>query len=345
MKILVVLTGGTIGSKTEEEIIDVSPAAAYSLIQLYQKNHGEDVEFEVIQPLNILSENMTMSHWETLCNTLNRVRFENYDGIVITHGSDTISYTAAMIGYCYRHTPIPIVMIASNYNLMDTRSNGLSNFYNAVCFIRTKVANGVFVIFQNNKKENIVYLSTRLVEADTYLDQFSTYGGVDFGQMIDGCFVQNPHKQNPSLEELKQYKSKIVSLDYNFTKKILLIRPYPGLDYSHITLDEQVGGVLHCLYHSATACNDFGAYSAADFIRQCREKKIAVYASSFKQSVNHLYATSMEILKAGAIPLTNISTEAAYAKLVVAYNLLGDAPEEFMKENIYYEMLPSLSES
>lgn len=341
MKILVVLTGGTIGSKVEGKVIDVSSAAAYSLINLYEEKYGKDTEFEVVQPLNILSENLEPSHWEILCNCLDGIDFGAYDGIIVTHGTDTLAYTASLIGYCYSHTSVPIVLIASNYELQDVRSNGIPNFYNAVCFIREQKAKGVYVIFQNDREENIVYLATRIMEADTYLDQFSSYGKVDFGKMIDGHFVKMEHEQNPSLEEINKEKEKLIKIENGFKKSVLMIHPYPGLNYSRIMLDENVGAVLHCLYHSATACSSIGNYSAVDFIKLCKEKGIETYVSSFKQEANDLYATSVDILEAGAIPLINISTEAAFAKLMVAYNQQSIEPKEFMKENIYYEMLPA----
>lgn len=339
MKILVVLTGGTIGSKINEKIINVNSSAAYHLIGLYQEKYGTDTEFEVIQPMNILSENLMPEYWSVLYNCLDEVKFYEYDGIIITHGSDTIAYTAAMTGFCYAHTSIPIVLIASNYALEDARSNGLANFYNAVCFIREKKANGVFVIFQNNRKENIVYLATRLKEADTYLDQFSSYGGVDFGKVKDGHFERTVHEQNPSLEEVNLPKKKPMIKNYAFEKSIVLIHPYPGLDYSRILLDDHVGAVLHCTYHSSTVCEGVGKYSTIEFVNRCKKQGIEVYASSFKHTQN-LYATSAELLRAGAIPLMNISTEAAYAKLILAYNQQGMDVKKFMDENIYFEILP-----
>ena len=53
-----------------------------------------------------------------------------------------------------------------------------------------------------------------------------------------------------------------------------------------------------------------------------------------------MYATSKEILDLGAVPLINISAEAAYTKLLVLYNEKGLDPEKFMQDNIYFESLP-----
>lgn len=340
MKILVVLTGGTIGSKISEKVINVNSAAAYSLIKLYQEQYGADTEFEVIQPLNILSENLMPSYWTILFDCLDKVDFSDYDGMIITHGSDTLAYTSAMAGFCLRHTPIPIVLIAANYALEDKRSNGLANFDSAVCFIREKKVKGVFTIFQNDRKENVVYLPTRIREADTYLDQFSSYGGVDFGKMKDGHFERTVHEQNPTVKELNAVNKLPIKRNKAFERRVLMLHPYPGIDYSSILLKEDVGAVLHCTYHSSTVCEGSGEYSAAAFAKRCKKQGIEVYACSFKGAEN-LYATSAEFLRAGVVPLINISPEAAYAKLVLAYNQKSMNVKKFMKENLYYETLTS----
>ena len=116
-KILVILTGGTIGSKVEGKIINTTAASSYRLLQLYNEKYADDTEFEVIQPINILSENLTPVEWGVLCNCLLELDFEKYEGIIITHGSDTLSYTSALIGTMFENCSIPIVLVASNLAL------------------------------------------------------------------------------------------------------------------------------------------------------------------------------------------------------------------------------------
>src|SRR5690554_4742477 len=104
----------------------------------------EQVKFDVLQPLRILSENIVPQDWITLIKCLDSVKLNKYIGIIITHGSDTIPYTSAAISYAYNHTPIPIVLVASNYPLEDERSNGLRNFTDAIDFIHNSPLPGVF---------------------------------------------------------------------------------------------------------------------------------------------------------------------------------------------------------
>lgn len=339
-KILVVLTGGTIGSKVESKLIDVNPAAAYRLISIYNENYNSDTEFEVIQPLNVLSENITPAQWTVLCDTVSKIDCSKYEGIIITHGTDTLPYTSALIGLLYHHLPIPVVMIASNYALDDSRSNGLSNFRNAICLIKEGKAKGVFTVYENNEGISEVFLATRIVEADTYNDQFGCFGGVPFGQMIDEKLVLNQGPNNPTLDEVNQQKEQILSESFDFKNNVLVIKPHPGLNYRYFDLSMKPKAILHCLYHSATACTDGGEYSLLEFIQKCRANGIDFYVTSFKNYDAEMYASSKEILDLGAIPLINISAETAYTKLLILYNQNKLSAEELMQTNLYFESLP-----
>ena len=112
-KILVIFTGGTIGSAINGETIDVDSNCKFRLVADYKLFYGEK-DFECVQLYNILSENTGFLHWETLIDYLLKVDTENYSGIIITHGSDTLSYTSALLGMYFRHIEIPVFVIASN---------------------------------------------------------------------------------------------------------------------------------------------------------------------------------------------------------------------------------------
>lgn len=98
--------------------------------------------------------------------------------------------------------------------------------------------------------------------------------------------------------------------------------------------------MLHSLYHSATASVQGENTSAAKFIEKCGEKNCSVYLASFKSLGGDVYETTDRLLKAGGIPLVNISFEAAYAKLLLAYNQNEIPPEKIMAADIAGEIVP-----
>lgn len=339
MRILVVLTGGTIGSVVMNNKIDIEEEQGACLIRLYESRYGRDAAFELGSPYRILSENLTLSYWTELKDYISRIDTAAYDGVIITHGSDTLSYTSAMMGLLFGHLPIPVVITASNYVLDDPRSNGLDNFSSAVALIRAGKLKGVFTVFQNNRGDNTVYLPTRIMESDPYSDQYLSFGGSSYGKITGNDFIYEAAAVNPEPGLLAGRHIGVPVIPEAFDKEVLLIKSYPGLNYERINLDNPPGAVLNYLYHSATACVEGGSTSFLDFIKRCRERSIPVYVASFK-NVKRVYETSSQMLEMGVIPLGNISIEAAYAKLLIAYNQTQIDTERYMERNIYYECLP-----
>lgn len=338
-KILVVFTGGTIGSRVNGSTIDVDDAVSRIIINNFTSKYpNADVCFDSIQPMNILSENFTPRHWAMLYDSLCNVDLTHYDGVIITHGSDTISYTASFIGFTFASTQIPIVLTCSNYVLTDVKSNGQRNFENCVWLILNGNKAGVFVVYQNRNGKNIVYLATRIQEANPYNDQFTTCGGVDFGSIKNKQLILNISPENPALPDASTYvqvpRKKIV-----FSTQIGAIKAYPGLNYNNFAFGGDTKAVLCNLYHSSSNCVESQEYSITSFISRCRQNDIDVYLMSFKHTDGDLYFTTKQIISSGGIPLRNISFEAAYVKLNLAYNQNEVSPKDFMNLSLYHEVI------
>lgn len=326
-KILVLFTGGTIGSVTEDGIINVAGDGKFSLISAYRKQFGNDIQFECRQILNILSENMLYKHWERLIEILSNVDTDNYEGIIITHGSDTLAYTSALLGMFFRHIDIPVYIIASNKPIDETGSNGLFNFAGAVDKIKEGKFSGVFTIYEK------VYISTRLMPADTCRDRFQAYGedGYNDFSIFKGV----------SENMLTKKREQIFHKQPEFKNHIMKIYGYPGMDFSEYSLESKPSAVLYVPYHSGTACTDtsFGTeYSICEFIKKCILQDIMVYICGIKKSVA-MYDTLHEIISAGSIPLYNISDVSAYMKLLIAYNQTEYTVKNVMDMNLFFEQI------
>ena len=323
-KIMVVLTGGTIGSRVENDVIDVSETSPYKLLSMYEECYGEEA-FEVLQPINILSENMTPDSLLILLKALDRIAYDEYAGIIVAHGSDTLSYTCAFAGLLFPEIPIPMVLIASNYPLGQRGSNGLNNFARAVELIRRSELKGVFALYQDMEGINQVYPAIRIHEAEPVHDQFRDFYGTPLGKMENGAFIFYGNQSAEDKlwgEEQEAGRDRKLRVPDDFSNRVMMIRPYPGMDYSVFQFDEKnkPAAILHYLYHSATACLSGEEYSFLSFVERCRSQNIDVYAASYKRTEGKQYATGDALLKAGVIPLLNISPEAAYAKLMLLYN-------------------------
>ena len=148
MRIAVIFTGGTIGSRTSDKWITVDATTKYDLLKHYEND--TNISFEIFSPYNILSENLSAKELNLLQKEISDRLTKNYDGIIVTHGSDTLQYTSTAIEMAFGNCSVPVIFVSADYPLDNEKSNGYPNFQCAVEFIRNKIANGVFVSYKND---------------------------------------------------------------------------------------------------------------------------------------------------------------------------------------------------
>lgn len=335
MKILTVLTGGTIGSKIKNHTVDVKGACC-EVVEKYKSTQKDKTEFQVVSPINILSENMSVDYWNSLTELLSSLSFKDYDGIILTHGSDTLSYTSALLSICFAHISIPLVIVAADYPLENPHSNGLQNFTAAVDLIKSRLVKGVFVSYGTQDKTSI-YLASRLQEADGFLDKFRDFTYTPLAIYEKGKTEFLESRFNPSLEEINKERIPVLTKIPVLSDCVQILTPYPSFDYETVNIGKNTKAVLQMTYHSGTVCTQ-GKGSALDFLKKCSEKNIDFYLCPLKNSEN-IYITTKEIINCGAIPLYNQSKESAYAKLLVAYSQKEMNPVEYMKKNLFFEKI------
>lgn len=338
-KIALILTGGTIGSALNDHVISVGENTVYGLVNAYEERYGEKDRFQIFSPFQELSENFTKKQWQQLYDFLYDFPFEAYEGVVIAHGTDTLSYSAALMGMLFSHVSVPVMLIASNYPIGVEGSNGVANLRAAVSFISQKVAPGVFVAYENDRQEVEIHLATRLLPADNVQDQYGSFGGACFGKMdTKQCvFQENGGSHNPSLKTLRQPRKRVFQERILFEKDVLFLMPYPGQNYENVSFSKNVAAVYQYLYHAGTVCMKEENYSFLCLEQRCREKKIPLYVASLKRKNENAYETQADFLQRNVLPMYDISPVAGYMKLVIGMNQKECPVEEWMAQNIFFE--------
>ena len=128
-KILLIATGGTIASRpTEgglaprlraEDILSCVPALA-SLCKI-----------DAMQLMNIDSTNMAPENWLAIAECV-KDNYFRYDGFVITHGTDTMAYTASALSYLIQNSGKPIVLTGSQKSIYDQETDARRNLYDVL---------------------------------------------------------------------------------------------------------------------------------------------------------------------------------------------------------------------
>jgi L-asparaginase len=253
MKLAVIFTGGTIGSTFKDGYITTSQAQNNELIR------DIDADITAFEPYSTLSEHLDGDYISKLVSCVNdRLLEELYDGIIVTHGTDTLQYSAAALALAYGDINIPIVLVSSNFILSDPRANGHDNMKYAVEFIKKKIG-GVFVSYKNTGSSSEIFLASHLLPHLPYDDSIrSTIG--PFGRFEGDTFIR-------LIRDFEKDSYGIFKL--NRLSSVLWIKAHAGMRYP-----EAFGAkaVLIESYHSGT----LPTYNH-DFVEFCKACKAPIY--------------------------------------------------------------------
>lgn len=305
MNILVIFTGGTIGSSVFGETISANKENTYLLLDMFKKSSGKDIDFKTCEPYYTLSENNTGENFSKLISAVDNALGENYDGIIITHGTDTLQYTSAALSYAFGSNTIPIIVVSSNYVLTDERANGLQNFTSAVNFIEQKSGKGVFVSYQNTGDKPYIHRASRLLAHSEFSDDVFSINNEYYGYFEGDTFVKN--KNYTSKEDMIAPFNKTDLKKHS--ENIQVINSYVGFKYPKINKDWKA--VIIKAYHSGTLCTDDESFCA--FAKELKENNIPCYISGAKTGTVYESATVFNDYDLKILPFA--STISQYIKI------------------------------
>ncbi|GKU82230.1 asparaginase [Niallia sp. NCCP-28] len=157
-KLLLLATGGTIASVEGEEGL-VPGLSAEELLQYFDEDsHTVDVTCKIL--MNRDSTNMQPEHWTIMARAIAE-NYEQYDGFVITHGTDTLAYTSAALSYMLQHLNKPVVITGSQVPISFKQTDAKKNVSDSIRFAMEDIG-GVFVVFDGR-----VIMGTRAVKMRT----------------------------------------------------------------------------------------------------------------------------------------------------------------------------------
>lgn len=325
MKILVIFTGGTIGSKLQNGRISPDSGAKYELTDAFREKYPS-VRFDTAEPYTVLSEYLSADTLNSLIKCVKSNLYSGYNGIIVTHGTDTLQYSAAALSFALGCDCAPVVLVSSNYPLSDARANGKANFEAAVEFIRAKAGRGVFVIYENSVGRVDIHRASRVLSHGEMSDALFSAGGEPFAFYKNGIITKNGKYIAFDTEEF----------DRNFTfadsSQILVVNMRPGDDFLYDLSPYRA--VILRPYHSGTLNSRSASLDA--FCRKAKEASIPVYLVNAPSG--DTYESAEKLGKLGIIPLKSAGFIPIYVKL---WAFIGR--EDFaslIKENLADEFLP-----
>ena len=127
-KICLLATGGTIASEAGANGLRPQVAAARMLRLLPELKEVCQIEYRELMSLD--SSNLLPEHWQRMACSVAELR-EDYDGFVISHGTDTMAYSASALYYMLENIDRPVVLTGAQIPIEDPRTDGKRNLLTA----------------------------------------------------------------------------------------------------------------------------------------------------------------------------------------------------------------------
>jgi len=212
------------------------------LISEHKKANNDDVEFVTVTPFEMHSENLSADKLTKLISFLCEKEKEDYDGIIVTHGTDTLQYSAAAAFYCL-NAKKPVVFVSSNYPLEEEKANGQINFEAAVKFIQDNNTGGVYISYSNDNSTADIHFANKVLCYPELSDKIFSVGIPPYS------YKNKMITKNQNAERIKTGAA-LGTVEFCDNPKILNLNATPFEQYEYNPKDYNC--VILSPYHSGT---------------------------------------------------------------------------------------------
>jgi L-asparaginase len=212
--ILLIATGGTIASKKTDE--GLAPQITSEELLGFVPEIKDYCNVDTMQLLNIDSTNIQPEHWVLMTEAIEK-NYDKYDGFVISHGTDTMSYTSAALSYLIQNLDKPVIITGAqkpiNVDITDAKKNLLDSFR----FATEKDVSGVYLVFDGKA---IVGTRARKIKSKSY----SAFESINFpvAAIIDDNRITKYIRNEKYTDKVQFYK--------NIYPSIFLLKLVPGME-------------------------------------------------------------------------------------------------------------------
>ena len=206
-------TGGTIASKQTEA--GLNPGLNAEDVLSYIPAVKDVCQVETLQVLNLDSTNMTPDKWKIIVHAIED-NYDNYDGFVVCHGTDTLAYTAAALSYMIQNSAKPIVVTGSQKPISRDVTDAKTNLLDSFVYASDDLSQNVSIVFDGK-----VICGTRAKKERA--KSYNAFSSINFPYLAviqDGVI----------LRYIPEVPVKgIVNFYYDMSDKVTLLKLYPGM--------------------------------------------------------------------------------------------------------------------
>ena len=350
-------TGGTIGThvdyksgavymcRTPEEIIATTPEL------------GKFVNLRSITSVStIASEDMNYTHWQKLAKAVAKELNAGAEGVVITHGTDSMHFTAAALSFMLRNLCKPVAIVGAQRSPDRSSFDGSLNLLCGAHFATSDIAEVATVMHATSNDDYCYAIRGTKVRKmhTTRRDAFKAINEKPLARIFpDGRIEKLNNRLNLRSET-------IVRAETDFEPKVAILKAYPGSDPTLIDylIQKRYKGIIiegMALGHVPTGKSGVGAGPLArklswiPHVERAVKKGIVVAVTSqsiYGRTNAYVYRNLRLLRDAGAVHCEDMLTETAYVKLgwLLGHNYDREEVKKKMVENIAGEINPRITE-
>ena len=330
-KIYIAYTGGTIGMQRSQHGYIPQPGfMADCLAGMPEFHRAEMPSYHIHEYAPLIdSSDMTPADWQRIAEDI-RDHYDDYDGFVVLHGTDTMSFTASALSFMLEGLGKPVIITGSQIPLAELRSDGQQNLLNALFLAANYPIHEVALFFNNQ-----LFRGNRSTKV--HADGFHAFDSPNFPPLLEaGIQIQL------LAGRLGTTGGSTLRLHGVTPQPIGVVTLYPGISFEVIAnlLQQPVKALILLTYGVGNAPQDERLLSQ---LRAASQRGVILLNLSqcLRGRVNMGgYATGNALAAAGVISGFDMTTEAALTKLhvLLSQDLAPEQIRALMQQDLHGEL-------
>ena len=334
--VLLIYTGGTIGMKTDATTGALVPFDFNHIYEEFPSLRKLDVDIEVLPFEPIDSSNASPELWVRLAEIIAQ-HYNRFDGFVVLHGTDTMSYTSSALSFMLHNLAKPVVFTGSQIPIGVLRTDGRENLITAIEIAAAKDSKG-----RAEVPEVSLYFQNRLFRANRTTkwsaEELNAFASRNYPPLAEvGVSIQYNHSHIRRPKAGAEF-----GINTSLVRDIAVIKIFPGLTESvfRAMLASGVRGVILETYGAGNAPQ---RPWLVDRLKRMTEQGMIVVniTQCSKGRVEMgLYETSLQLIEAGVVNGYDATPESMIAKLMflLGHDLSRDEIVEKMNQSLRGEI-------